>query len=54
MRNSNRFSYYFSGSPSVIGSFFHKRTTDYNRFIREQKPSAQDNNGQVEGKNKQK
>lgn len=45
MRNSNRgYSYFFSGNSSIIGSYFHKRTTDYSRFLKNQKPTENMNN----------
>jgi len=37
MRKNRKNSYYFSGTPSIIGGFFQLRSADYNRYIREQK-----------------
>jgi len=37
MRKNRTSSYYFSGTPSILGSYFQVRSTEYNRYIRDAK-----------------
>jgi len=50
MRKNRTSSYYFSGTPSVLGSYFQARSAEYNRYLQDAKANKVDDNQIVNAK----